>query len=350
MSFFWKVLTTATCALVICGVAIFWRMQEERANEARAVQTAATYRVAADKGDTQAQCSLGNMYYHGEGVTQNFAEAASWYRKAAEQGFAKGEYDIGYVYQRGQGVSQDYTEAARWYRRASDQGYASAEVSLAFLYYLGQGVSQDYAEAVRLYRKAADQGDPRGEDGLGLMYYRGDGVQQDYAEAAHWYRKAADQGLAKAQYDLGALYSQGRGVLKNGVEATRWFYKAASQGNQDARNALGTALTIPRILELFLQFFGGFLLVLGFCLSRGARGAPQMRIALGAGILCILVAGLSWYGYTHYKLWCLPFEFNAFSVSKWLLDAVLVVLLAYIVQLRKPLANQSKRRSTTSIL
>ena len=29
---------------------------------------------------------LGELYYHGEGVAENKAEAAKWYRLAAEQG------------------------------------------------------------------------------------------------------------------------------------------------------------------------------------------------------------------------------------------------------------------------
>ena len=48
------------------------------------------------------------------------------------------------MYYKGQGVTQDYAEAATWHRRAADQG---AQVSLRDMYYKGQGVTQDYAEA-----------------------------------------------------------------------------------------------------------------------------------------------------------------------------------------------------------
>ncbi|MBQ7216764.1 MAG: SEL1-like repeat protein [Synergistaceae bacterium] len=34
------------------------------------------------------QGQLGNMYYDGEGVEQNLAEAVKWFRKAAQQGSA----------------------------------------------------------------------------------------------------------------------------------------------------------------------------------------------------------------------------------------------------------------------
>jgi len=55
------------------------------------------------------------------------------------------------------------------------------------------------------------------------------------------------------------------------------------------------------------------------------------------GILCILAAGLSWYGYAHYMIRNLLYGFNMFTAFKWALDAVLIMLFVYIVR-------QGKRR------
>jgi TPR repeat protein len=41
----------------------------------------------AERGDARAQLSLGGMYYNGQGVRQDYTEAAKWTRKAAEQGY-----------------------------------------------------------------------------------------------------------------------------------------------------------------------------------------------------------------------------------------------------------------------
>jgi TPR repeat protein len=38
------------------------------------------------------------MYYEGEGVTQNHAEAVKWYRLAAEQGHFGAQFTLGDVY------------------------------------------------------------------------------------------------------------------------------------------------------------------------------------------------------------------------------------------------------------
>ena len=47
------------------------------------------WRPLADQGDVDAQYNLALMYLNGQGVPQDFAEAARWYQLAAEQGFPK---------------------------------------------------------------------------------------------------------------------------------------------------------------------------------------------------------------------------------------------------------------------
>ena len=45
--------------------------------------------MAAEQGHAYAQFNLGNCYYNGLGVVQNYEEARKWYGKAAEQGNAE---------------------------------------------------------------------------------------------------------------------------------------------------------------------------------------------------------------------------------------------------------------------
>ncbi|MBE0616885.1 MAG: sel1 repeat family protein [Proteobacteria bacterium] len=51
------------------------------------------------------------------------------YLPAAKQGDAGAQYNLGLLYANGQGVPQNYTEAANWYRKAAEQGNASAQFS-----------------------------------------------------------------------------------------------------------------------------------------------------------------------------------------------------------------------------
>ena len=80
---------------------------------------------------------------------------------------------LGLQYETGDGVPQDFREAARWYRLAAVQGLAEAQNSLGVLYQKGLGVPQDYGESAKWLRLAAEQGLAFGEGNLGLMYANG---------------------------------------------------------------------------------------------------------------------------------------------------------------------------------
>lgn len=148
--------------------------------------TPESLRARAEQGDGISQFNLGIMYYQGQGVVQDYAEAARWYRKAAELGVTKAQFNLGVMYAQGRGVARDYAEAARWYRKAAEQGDPGAQFNLGVMYHQGQGVAQDYAEAVRWIRKAAEQGDPNAQFNLGISYGQGQGVAQDYVQAHLW--------------------------------------------------------------------------------------------------------------------------------------------------------------------
>ena len=80
-------------------------------------------RVKAEQGHSRAQYNLGWMYYHGNGVLQEYKESVRWYRKSAEQGYSKAQYNLGQLYRQGKGVSQDYKQAVEWVRKAAEQGH-----------------------------------------------------------------------------------------------------------------------------------------------------------------------------------------------------------------------------------
>jgi len=187
---------------------------------------------AAKQGDADAQNNLGLMYVKGNGVPQDYAEAAKWFRKAAEQGFARAQYNLGIIYQTGKGVPQDYAEAVRWYLKAAEQGHADAQNNLGFMYQNGEGVTQDYAKTVKWWLKAAEQGHAYAQYNLGLIYSSG---LQDNTEAARWFLKAAEQGIADAQFNFGLILEEGRGVPQDSASAKVWYSEAAQQGHAEAQ-------------------------------------------------------------------------------------------------------------------
>ncbi len=117
------------------------------------------WRPMAEHGDAEAQFYVGALYYHGEGVPQNDAEAARWYRRAADQGYVTAQHNLGVMYYQGEGTSQDHREALRWFRRAGEQGHAAAQYNLGIMYAEGNGMPQDNVQAHLWFSLAAAQGE-----------------------------------------------------------------------------------------------------------------------------------------------------------------------------------------------
>lgn len=69
----------------------------------------------AEQGNVAAQYNVAVLFEKGQGVAQNYPEAARWYLKAAEQGDPEAQYSIGALYEAGTGVARDLEEAQKWY-------------------------------------------------------------------------------------------------------------------------------------------------------------------------------------------------------------------------------------------
>jgi len=305
----WKIGVLVLSIVVICGAAITWPVYRARTVELKLAHDARVYRLGAEQGNAEAQAALGYMYFHGRGVPQ------------------------------------DYREALGWYRRAADQGLAKAENGIAFMYYSGKGVPQDYAEALRWYRKAADQGYESAQDSLGSMYYEGKGVSQNYPEALRWYSKAAKEGYPKAEYNLGNIYYYGRGVPQDRAEGGRLYCEAAAQGDEYALRAVGGDLTLLGKLFIIGQCLAGVWLSLDFLSSRSPIAGNSLRdfhqkVITGTGVLAVLSAGLTWYGYDHNKIRSVSCGLDGFTLFRWLLYATLIGLLVYLMRSGKKSAER----------
>ena len=215
---------------------------------------------AAEQGSAVSQHNLGLMYYLGQGVKQDYTQAAVWFRKAAEQGNADAQFNLGIIYYQGLGVRQDYVQAANWYRQVAEQNNAMAQTNLGVMYYKGEGVKQDKSIAKKWFSKACDNGDQNGCEAykqlseellkateqsveqkyvqtvnwynLGILYFNGQGVEQDYPKAFNLFRKSAERGYAAAQLNLGYMYFSGQGVMQDKSLAKEWFGKACDNGIQ----------------------------------------------------------------------------------------------------------------------
>ena len=209
-------------------------------------------KAKAEKGDADAQFTLGVMYAKGNGVAKDPAQAVTWYRTAADHGNAPAQFNLGVMYATGDVVEKDYAEAVKWYRKAADQGNADAQFNLGVMYAKGNGVTKDEIEAVKWYRKAADQGHAVAQFTLGVMYAKGYGVAKDETEAVKWYRKAADQGNAIAQFRLESIDENGNSVAKGKTESVNLWRD--STGLRNLLLVAGLVLIFTSIPLLMMKF------------------------------------------------------------------------------------------------
>lgn len=201
------------------------------------------WRRAAATGNGTAMNNIGDLYYYGQGVPQDYSKAMNWYRRAALRESADAMNNIGGLYAKGQGVQKNYSKAIKWYRKAATAGNNMAMESIGYLYKEGWGFPKDYAKAMTWYRKAAAAGNRTAMNNIGVFYNGGLGVPQNYLKAMQWYRRAAANRSANAMDNIGAMYGLGQGVPQNYLKAMQWCRRAAAAGLPVAMYNIGVLYT-----------------------------------------------------------------------------------------------------------
>ena len=117
---------------------------------------------AAERGDGDAACRLGDVYREGlGGLRYSPKETYLWYARSAMAGDPNGQNNLGACYEHGLGCVQSYPKAVKWYRLSAAQEIGTASMNLGYCYLRGHGVPTDKAEALRLFRLAVEQGEEK---------------------------------------------------------------------------------------------------------------------------------------------------------------------------------------------
>lgn len=262
------------------------------------------YRIAAERGDPQAQCALASVLSQDhqfealqwaesaaqagspdgmllagalhlkrlEHGAEGALAAASWFGQAARAGIAQGakgledimsrhadkldaeclakqalageasaQLEYGRRLEEGRGVKQNPSEAARWVLLAAEAGHAPAQTHWALSLLAGTSASDGLEQAAGWLEKAALQGDHLAQWHLGGLFAKGGkGLEQDLKQAFHWCRLAANGGFVPAQATLGYLYNR----IGDENLARHWLELAAKAGDAEAQ--LNLALHITR--------------------------------------------------------------------------------------------------------
>ena len=219
------------------------------------------WREAAKNGDSLALSHLGDLYYDGRGVTQDYSEALRFYKKSIEQNKDKEILDsykeffcLGYMYEKGLGIEKNINIALKYYHRVADAFENKAKsilddvtcrvsdsmFQIGCIYLFGNDVDIDYANAFKWFSKAAIYEMPAAQYNLGCMYSEGQGVIKNYEMAFSWFMKAALQEYSLAEYNVGISYQYGYGCKQDYKKAEEWLQKAMDHQHPKAQDALNT--------------------------------------------------------------------------------------------------------------
>lgn len=80
-----------------------------------------------------AQENLADRYSNGEGIPQDYEQAAKWYPTAAEQSHGSAQYKLALAYAMGRGVRRDLHYAYKWATVASLNGIKEATQTIDLL-------------------------------------------------------------------------------------------------------------------------------------------------------------------------------------------------------------------------
>ncbi|HLI10743.1 MAG TPA: tetratricopeptide repeat protein [Alphaproteobacteria bacterium] len=104
--------------------------------------------AAAHSGDRNAEYLLGQLYFQGTGVPQDFARAYEYTLKAANAALPEAEYNAGIMALKGAGTTANPVEAYKWFALAAAAHYPGAEQNRQAV--LGQLSPEDAVKAKAL--------------------------------------------------------------------------------------------------------------------------------------------------------------------------------------------------------
>lgn len=190
--------------------------------------------VRAEKGEAMHELALRLI------DAERAIEATSWLKRGANLGHVESCYEMGNCYYAGYGVKEDWAQAFFYYEQAAQAGHPDAINNLADMYLNGEHVTVDEGRALELFKQAANLEVPEAMFTLGMMYEQGIGIETNSEQALQYYLKAARCGDVEAEYRMGSIYYEGLlGEAINLSLAYEWFEKAAEKHHVDALFNLG---------------------------------------------------------------------------------------------------------------
>jgi TPR repeat protein len=173
------------------------------------------FRQAASKGNGTAAAYLGDMYYFGDGLKQDRAEAEKWFSLGVKVHDPVACYNLGLLYSGQDGHKIDRERSANLLRESATAGYVPAMSALGLELSKHPDLALSPQEASDLLQAAAAAGSWRSSMVLGMLARDGNGMAQDLEAAFYHFQVAVLQGGEAAQ----TLLQTDLNRLSQGIDA-----------------------------------------------------------------------------------------------------------------------------------
>ena len=122
------------------------------------------YRILSTvEGRESALINIGDIHREGKIAPKDYTKAMAAYKKAAQYESTFGaEYKVGEMYYNGEGVAKDNAQAFEWFRRAAVDGDADGYIAIGKMFASGTGVAKSKTVAKDWFNSACELGNQQG--------------------------------------------------------------------------------------------------------------------------------------------------------------------------------------------
>jgi len=167
-------------------------------------ETIKQFKIRTDLNDSQALFDMGYMYRDGDyGLSQSYAKALELWHRAAELGNADAYCLIGNAYKFGEGVEADEKKAKHYYELAAMAGNVQARHNLGGM----EGNTGNMDRALKHWMMAVKDGCSESLKYIKMLYSNGQATKNDYAKALRSFQTYLDA-IKSDQRDEAAAYSE----------------------------------------------------------------------------------------------------------------------------------------------
>ena len=148
---------------------------------------------------------LGDLFYQGRHVRQDFKQAIKWYRTATQKRMPIAYYDLGVCFLLGHGINKDLAKAFDCFFKGAMIGYINNYIMIGDMFKNGEFVELDRKFALKLYQYVYDSETDLFKKNniwsdaygivclrLGECYLHCIGVNRDIAKANYYFREAKE--------------------------------------------------------------------------------------------------------------------------------------------------------------